>query len=116
MRDRTLRDWLVATVAVSIPVVVLVANFVGVERSSTATGDRADDCALLAADDAAEQSSCTGSCGGRDLVTMLVPNGSVVVPTSVVITTTGINSLIETLIVASRSCLRARRDCGSAQC
>jgi len=72
MCDRTfIETGLVA----SVPVVpVSVAELVRVKRRSTSTGDRADDRALLATKESAEQSSCADSTCGGYLVAMFIPN------------------------------------------
>jgi len=115
MCDRTfIETGLVASTSVSIPVSVFVANSVGVKRCSTATGYRANNCAFLATDRCANQSSGASSCCGGYLVAMPIPNGSIAIPISVR-TPAVVTLLVASTIGAAVTRLRPNWNCRHRQ-
>ena len=65
MCDRTFSETVLVTpVTIPVSVFAFVADSVGVERCSTTTGYRSDNRTLLAANEAADYSSCTSTSGG----------------------------------------------------
>ena len=73
MRDRTVIQTSLVAPATIPPVVIIIADPVRVERSSTSTDDGANNCALLTTNRRAYGRSCTSTDAGCQFIAVAIP-------------------------------------------
>ena len=96
MCDRTLLTTLVAS-ALPLPIVLVVSDSVGVKCCSSATDDRADDCAFLTTYHRTDCRTCSGANRRGQLVAVLIPKRSFF-PVAAVVATSAVNIILKSFI------------------